>query len=130
MASLGQIIEKIVEETGSPDSSPPVPSPNPVVVSCRDCFATEGLNDAGLCPRCQAEHDRGYRVQSLGGRCRNGAERDHGRLFHAVPIGSYQALCGAEPGRTSVGWSDWGRDRDVTCSRCKSRLKRWRKDGG
>lgn len=124
MASLGQIFERIVEGTG-PDLSPPTSPPAVKPVVCRDCFAaTEDLNDAGLCPRCQAEHDRGYRIQSLGGRCRNGAERDAGRLFHAVPVGSYRALCGAEPGRTSVGWSSWGRGEEVTCSRCKSRLER------
>lgn len=119
--SLADIIEAIIEESGDPDSSPPTPAPAPVV-TCQDCTATEDLNDVGLCPRCQAEHDQGYRVQSLGGRCRNGAERDRGRLFHAVPIGSYQALCGAEPGRTSVGWSDWGRWERVTCSRCRKKL--------
>jgi uncharacterized paraquat-inducible protein A len=127
MSSLADIIEKIVEGGDGPDPGPPT-SPSSLVVMCRDCTETEDLNDAGLCPRCQAEHNQGYRVQSLGGRCRNGAERDHGRLFHAVPIESYQALCGAEPGRTSVGWSDWGRWEEVTCSCCQKRLQHQRRE--
>lgn len=57
----------------------------------------------------------------LAGRCRNGAERDHGRLYHALPEDGYVALCGAKPGRRSVGWSSHT-GTEVTCPRCLKRL--------
>jgi hypothetical protein len=68
---------------------------------------------------------------SLAGRCTSGEERGAGRLIHAVPaeqgmrlsgyldiVGS--ALCGAKPGRRSVGWSP--SDRSVSCPRCIKRV--------
>lgn len=79
----------------------------------------------------------------LAGRCLDGAERDGGRLFHAVPVPITEddkaaprtateahlvelanygvALCGAKPGRQSVGWSAHGGD-EVTCKRCLKKL--------
>lgn len=48
------------------------------------------------------------------GRCANGAERDRGRIAHAVVCRGVSgptfqaALCGAVPGRLSSGWSDYG----------------------
>jgi hypothetical protein len=57
----------------------------------------------------------------LTGRCMNGAERDHGTRAHAVPIGERKALCGAKPGRRSVGWSSY-RESTVTCPRCLKKL--------
>lgn len=68
----------------------------------------------------------------LTGRCSDGAGRDGGRLYHAVPTPNLttghvggRALCGAEPGRLS-GWS-WQVGEKVTCPRC---LKRLAKAGG
>lgn len=61
------------------------------------------------------------------GRCSNGAERDHGSVRHAMDAERYhwgamgKALCGAQPGRRSVGFvSDEGRT-EITCARCKGK---------
>lgn len=65
---------------------------------------------------------------TLAGRCTDGRELGRGTLVHAVD-GTYRkdynelhgtALCGAKPGRRSVGWSVWGRD--VTCQRCLHKM--------
>jgi hypothetical protein len=62
------------------------------------------------------------RYTYLTGRCANGAERDAGRLIHAVPDGTWTALGGIEPGRRSAGWS-MNRDCEnftaPTCPRCR-----------
>ena len=58
---------------------------------------------------------------TLGGTCRNGAERDSGRLYHAVPEGEWKAVCGAKPGRTSYGWSTHV-GTAATCPRCLKKL--------
>jgi hypothetical protein len=57
----------------------------------------------------------------LAGRCRDGAERDGGSLYHAVARGAWRALCGAEPGRQSAGWSAHA-GAAVTCPRCLGRM--------
>lgn len=75
-----------------------------------------------------------YLPLRMTGRCRNGFERDGGRLYHAVqadlpatpqdPVhldGWRAALCGATPGRRGNGWSTYEGD-TVTCPRCLSRL--------
>lgn len=59
-----------------------------------------------------------------GGRCWNGYHRDKGQVVHLVPpmpVNSsgdwfYQALCGAEPGRRSYGWS--ATNKEVNCIKC------------
>lgn len=64
----------------------------------------------------------------LTGRNRTGAEPT-GTLIHAVEVEegatypSYfgKALCGAEPGRRSNGWSDY-RAKEPTCPKCIKRL--------
>ena len=61
----------------------------------------------------------------LAGRCANGLERGQGRKVHAVPAsfaatGFGKALCGAQPGRRSVGWTALPAA-DVTCPLCKRR---------
>lgn len=70
----------------------------------------------------------------LAGRCANGAERDKGRIYHAVPVGSRRALCGAEPGPRSAGWAPWNpedsADQDVTCPRCRKKLAALTTAGG
>jgi hypothetical protein len=60
------------------------------------------------------------------GQLSDGCQRDHGRLAHAVEAeegySSTPALCGAAPGRRSVGWSpDAAR---ITCPRCLAKLRR------
>lgn len=61
------------------------------------------------------------------GMCRTGAERDGGRLWHAVDgRPAWQpAACGAQPGRRGNGWSEQAGER-VTCPRCARRLERAR----
>jgi hypothetical protein len=58
---------------------------------------------------------------ALMGRCADGAERDSGTRYHAVPRGAHRAVCGAEPGRRSAGWSSHA-GAAVTCARCVARL--------
>lgn len=61
-----------------------------------------------------------FRVLRKTGRCANGAERDGGRVYHAVR--GHRALCGTEPGRLS-DWSDQPGD-NVTCLRCINKIVR------
>ena len=66
-----------------------------------------------------------YLVWRLGGRARNGADREGGVRMHALPIGSdafSTALCGAKPGRQSAGWTDDSRHTEVTCPRCLRKM--------
>ena len=59
---------------------------------------------------------------TLAGRLANGAERDHGQVVHAVREGD--ALCGAKPGRRSVGWVlPYPEDKSVNCPKCLARVK-------
>lgn len=64
---------------------------------------------------------------SLAGRCANGNERDHGRVFHAVPASAHErsfgisayarSLCGKTHGARSAGWSH-DTHAEITCPRC------------
>lgn len=58
------------------------------------------------------------------GPLRNGAERGHGKIWHAVAGEAYaggSALCGATP---AIMWSDWTpKGQQVTCKRCLKKLK-------
>ena len=92
---------------------------------CEVCRSRQVDQAGDLCPQCVKDKARGYSVRTLAGRCHDGAERDHGTRRHALPVrGSYwgddmgRALCGAKPGRRSVGWTDWGAEKAVTCPRC------------
>lgn len=93
-------------------------------------MAPEQGGDSDVCVKCQRELAQGYAVRSLAGRCADGAERDHGTRFHALPLVEGQvhgrALCGAVPGRRSAGWSEWGHGENVTCPRCMQKLSRHR----
>jgi len=73
-------------------------------------------------------------VAKLAGRCANGLERGQGTNLHAIPYtqvrrnGGYveatgKALCGAAPGRRSVGWTAC-ESLPVTCPRCQRALAR------
>jgi hypothetical protein len=64
-----------------------------------------------------------YRAVYMLGRCANGAQRDTGRKVHAKPDGQWRALCGAEPGSQSAGWTENDQPA-VTCPRCLAKLKR------
>ena len=99
---------------------------------CKRCHETEPLQD-DLCQTCRKSLQRGYDIRRMTGRCANGAERDGGALYHAVPIdefGAYHsnAVCGAKPGRHSVGWSSYPGE-NVTCKRCIRRLANPRSTG-
>lgn len=74
----------------------------------------------------------GIQAMQMLGRLTDGAERDHGKLYHAVPINDKlfpllfhqnKALCGAKPGRRSVGWQKYEGHTTVTCPRCLRRMK-------
>lgn len=92
---------------------------------CADCRSNPVSVEGDLCARCAEDHKRGYRTLTMAGRCANGAERDHGTRWHAVPVGSYAALCGDEPGRRSAGWSSHRIEgQEVTCPRCAKKLAR------
>lgn len=65
------------------------------------------------------------------GRCADGAQRDGGRVHHAVrsrgaTIFSHErAVCGFVPGRLSAGWvTDDPAPNGVTCKTCRARLDR------
>lgn len=59
-------------------------------------------------------------ARRMAGQCTSGAERDGGKLFHAVARN--KALCGAKPGRRSVGWSAHLGEK-VTCPRCLKKME-------
>lgn len=75
----------------------PLPEPEPSPV------AEVGTGTVGIIPGMCQRDPHAIVFSYLAGRCANGAERDGGTLYHAVR--GWRALCGAEPGRTSAGWS-------------------------
>jgi hypothetical protein len=87
-----------------------------------------------------------YKKGMLLGRLSNGFQSDHGVRVHAVtcrktkrppcPYNDYgkkeipdddyktdMGLCGAKPGRRSVGWA-WEKDMEVNCPKCLKRLEK------
>jgi hypothetical protein len=66
-----------------------------------------------------------------GGRCFNGAHRDAGTIVHIIqgeePNGYWggKALCGAEPGRRSYGWSKT--EKETNCQKCIKRSLKMKK---
>lgn len=69
-----------------------------------------------------------YIARMMMGRLTDGAQRDHGVRIHATlphVAASYcrgKALCGAEPGRRSCGWSP-PEERPVNCPTCLKRIE-------
>lgn len=61
-----------------------------------------------------------YAPRQMTGRYLDGAERDHGRIYHAVETGK-GALCGATPGQHWGGWSSHS-GVAVDCPRCLKKL--------
>ena len=57
----------------------------------------------------------------LAGQCASGAERDGGARIHAVVAG--RGVCGAMPGRRSVGWIEVDGAEQPTCPRCIAGLR-------
>lgn len=66
-----------------------------------------------------------YYVRTMIGRCATGAQRDAGKLRHAVGSPADpcwdRALCGARPGLRGNGWSTLD-TRDVSCPRCQRKI--------
>ncbi len=61
-----------------------------------------------------------YDIYRLTGRRSSGGSLDGGKLYHAVPHGSYTAICGKKPSKSS-DWSAYP-GTIVTCPRCLVRL--------
>ena len=104
-----------------------IPEPEPMVwVECRpkcaECREYEVMDYDEICELCKKEWSQHYQVMSLAGRCANGSELDHGTRYHAVQFDSYRAICGAKPGRRSVGWTR--ENKDTTCPRCVAKLEK------
>lgn len=68
----------------------------------------------------------------LAGRCADGLERGQGVKMHALLASQVRgnfnealgkALCGAEPGRRSVGWTVCV-GQDISCPRCNRAISR------
>lgn len=116
MATIIDILKATMPKDGSPVEpfEPFVPEPR--------CYA----HDSSLpCPQCETDMERGYSVKVLAGRCANGSELGSGTRWHSVPVDSWKALCGAQPGRRSAGWSVWYiKGQEVTCPRCLKKLSR------
>lgn len=100
----------------------------------RDCVLCGGrlgeFHYGDVCAICHQETEQGYQIRYLMGRCANGAERDSGTLWHAIPLqendvrGSV-AMCGITYGRRSAGWSDHRKlNQPVTCKRCLKKIER------
>jgi hypothetical protein len=68
--------------------------------------------------------DENYYIARMMGRCSNGAERDSGSLYHAIPKSSWKALCGKAPGKRSAGWADRENDKSVNCPSCLRKLRK------
>lgn len=75
-----------------------------------------------------------YVPRMMLGRLTDGAQADHGSRVHACLEGTCaaychgKALCGAAPGRRSVGWSAPETGRAVDCPRCVAKLKKIEKE--
>jgi hypothetical protein len=63
---------------------------------------------------------RTIRALRLAGRCANGNEGGRGVKYHAVPVRSETALCGATYGQRPAGWCE-PPGVQVTCPRCLSK---------
>lgn len=61
-----------------------------------------------------------FHLYRKAGRCANGAERDTGSVFHAVPKSGWIALCGEKPGRHSGGWANEGVEGGPSAPTCPS----------
>lgn len=127
---MAKTFQEMFEEIAAkyPKSTVEEVDPLPPPLRCRCHEIVEQINAAGICDECQDTLNRGYEISQLTGRCANGAERDHGILWHARFLDddgypNRKAVCGQEPGKRSVGWScHIPAGRQVTCKRCVRRL--------
>ena len=132
--SLEELIRQIAEMSDAPDEPDPVmdrfieSDPAHRCKRCHEAFVE--LNEDGLCQDCAATLARGYEISRMAGRLANGAEADGGYLYHARLLEAdgypaFKAVCGAQPGRRSIGWGAYKpSSRRVTCKRCLARLQR------
>lgn len=78
-------------------------------------------------PRCTCEYMGPHPEVTpgiLAGRCASGAQGGRGRRVHGLLDGLTlfgAAMCGAEPGRQSGGWSK-PIDPTITCPRCRRKV--------
>lgn len=142
------IIDRLLEMAAQMPPAPPIVPPSAPEWSCFTCGyrgdeADFSTTKEGACPECgtqsgdgfgMAENEhrkpasqpaapppaRPYYVRYLMGRCANGAERDTGRLLHAVKGAT--ALCGKSYGRQSAGWSEHQDGAAVTCPKCAKKI--------
>lgn len=120
MQDFNDFFTRYIEDHPAPEvveRKEPVPSPQ-YCTRCREILSNGEVGISDPCPRCQREIEQGYGSFQLLGRLRNGAARDHGILTHAVKNGEWRAVCGAQPGRRSVGWVRSYGDETITCPRC------------
>ena len=121
MATFEDIFRKIIEKNPQPEPEPLYwVESRPKCSACRDY---EVMNYGDHCERCKAHDAQGWQPMEMLGRLANGFELDHGRRVHAVADGQNKAMCGAKPGKRSVGWSRSTSD-EVTCPRCVKKLKK------
>lgn len=115
MISFEKMFQNIAESVNAPVVTDAKTIGEPEV-----CY--EHLRDKP-CAICAEDSERGYEVRILAGRCANGSELGSGTKWHAVLPGKHSALCGAMPGRRSVGWSTWRKTgQGVTCPKCQQKL--------
>ncbi len=120
--NLTEMFERMGVDTEKMKRDQPAPEPVAMPKRCREHIQEEP------CADCAEDKARGYAVRVLAGRCANGSELGHGTRWHAVPIDErgmrWAALCGAQPGRRSAGWSSWFvRGQAVTCPRCLKKME-------
>lgn len=87
---------------------------------CSRCHDNPVSLPGDVCEFCQKEIAQGYEILTMTGRRSNGFQADAGKLYHAVEIGNFAAMCGAKHGRRS-DWSMYHGD-TVTCPRCLKKL--------
>lgn len=122
MTNFTEFFKKYVEEHPAPEiitDPKPEKSQTQYCTRCREILSN---GEGDPCLRCKREIENGYGAFQMLGRLRNGAARDHGILTHAVKNGEWRAVCGAQPGRRSVGWVRSYNDETITCPRCLKRL--------
>ena len=121
--SIQSMLEELAARTPAPVVAETETKPTYHCRNCDDWAVVENQND--ICELCKMENERGYQAQMLAGRCANGAELDHGTRTHAVMITERFgfAVCGAKPGRRSVGWVSPYKSREITCPRCLKKIQ-------
>lgn len=119
MNTLSQMFQEIIERHQEYVKLDGTPYTEIEYHTCQQCHVH--IDHPGLCETCETENGLGYQILRKTGRLANGAERDGGEIYHAVRFDKYKAVCGTQPGRRSVGWSNYHGEK-VTCQACIKRL--------